>query len=206
MSRRLFFISALCLISLNLSAQHPAPRKHLSNPNTIAPVGIIRNISDSALLDIVQRQTFRYFWNFGHPVSGLARERDNTVRAEYYWDYINEAYDEPNLSKHTFGPEACAIGGTGMGVLSTVVAVNRGWIGRDTALRRLIKIVDFLIKADCFHGIYPHFMNGATGKTIPFGRVDDGADIVETSYLMMGLLTAKAYFSGNSLPEKYFQK
>ena len=174
--------------------------------NSIVPVGIVKNISDDSLLTIVQRQTFRYFWHYAHPVSGLARERDNTVHAQYYWDYINEAYDEPNLSKDTFGPEACAIGGTGMGILATVVAVNRGWVGRDTALKRLIQIVDFLIKADCYHGIYPHFMNGATGKTIPFDRLDDGADIVETSYLMMGLLTAKEYFNGNSLPERYFQK
>ncbi len=136
----------------------------------------------------------------------MARERDNTVKAEYYWDYINEADDEPNLSKGTFGPEACATGGTGFGIMATVVAVNRGWIGRDTALNRLIKIADFLIKANCYHGIYPHFINGTTGKTIPFDRIDDGADIVETSYLMMGMLVAKEYFNGNSLPEKYFQK
>src|SRR5215475_2142074 len=145
--------------------------------STIAPVGIIKGLSDSALLDVVQRQTFRFFWDYAHPVSGLARERDNTVKAEYYWDFINEADGEPNFSRHTFGPEACAIGGTGFGILSTIVAVHRGWIGKDTALNRLIKIADFLTKADCYHGIYPHFMNGATGKTIPFGRLDDGADI-----------------------------
>src|SRR6185312_15161739 len=217
-----FRIAALCTLSsfialfqvASLPAQAPSDAKIESHsktsrpgyPNDIRPVGIIPNLSDSALLETVQRQTFRYFWDYAHPVSGLARERDNTVHAEYYWDYINEAYDEPNFSKHTFGPEVCAIGGTGMGILSTVVAVNRGWIGRDTALRRLIKIVDFLIKADCYHGIYPHFMNGATGKTIPFGRLDDGADIVETSYLMMGLLTAKQYFNGKTLPERYFRK
>jgi hypothetical protein len=189
-----------------LPAQGPVSAQGRQYRSSIPPVGIIKNISDSALLDIVQKQTFRYFWNFGHPVSGLARERDNRVRAEYYWDYINEAYDEPNLSKSYFGPEACAIGGTGMGILSTIVAVNRNWISRDAALKRLIQIVDFLIRADCYHGIYPHFMNGTTGKTIPFGRLDDGADIVETSYLMMGLLIAKAYFNQNSLAEKYFQK
>jgi len=173
--------------------------------SVIRPVGIVRGISDSALLDIVQRQTFRYFWNFAHPVSGLARERDNTVRAEYYWDFINEADSVPNFSKDTFGPEACAIGGTGFGILSTIVAVQRHWIGHDTALKRLVKIVDFLTHADCYHGIYPHFMNGATGKTIPFGRLDDGADIVETSYLMMGLLTAREYFNANTPREIYFR-
>ena len=174
--------------------------------DSIIPVGILRNISDSALLDIVQRQTFRYFWHHAHRHSGMALERDNTVKAEYYWDFINEADDEPNLSKDDFGPDACATGGTGFGIMATVVAVNRGWIGRDTALRRLIQIADFLTKADCFHGIYPHFINGTTGKTIPFGRVDDGADIVETSYLMMGMLVSREYFNGNTLPERYFRK
>ncbi|MBS1948078.1 MAG: beta-glucosidase [Bacteroidetes bacterium] len=201
MKKNVLLIIAILLLGHFLPAQKNA--RHTDN---IIPVGIVKNIPDSALLDIVQRQTFRYFWDYAHPVSGLARERDNAVHAEYYWDYINEAYNEPNLSKGTFGPEACAIGGTGMGILATIVAANRGWVGKDTALKRLIKIVDFLIKADCYHGIYPHFMNGATGKTIPFDRLDDGADIVETSYLMMGLLAAKAYFNGNSLQEKYFQK
>ena len=124
-------------------------------PDSIAPAGIIKNLSDSELLDVVQRQTFRYFWHYGHPVSGLARERDNTVKADYYWDYINEADDVPNFSKGTFGSEACAIGGTGFGILSAIVAVNRGWIGRDTALRRLVKIVDFLNKADRYPWNFP---------------------------------------------------
>lgn len=172
--------------------------------DSISPVGVIKNISDDSLLTIVQRQTFRYFWQYAHPVSGLARERDNTVQADYYWDYINEADDVPNLSKGSFGSEACAFGGTGMGILATIVAVNRGWIGRDTALKRLIKMVDFLNTADRYHGIFPHFMNGTTGKTIPFGPLDDGADIVETSYLLMGLLAAKVYFKGSSKAEQYF--
>ena len=153
---------------------------------------------------MVQRQTFRFFWHDAHPVSGLALERDNTVNAEYYWDYINEAWDEPNFSKTTFGPDACAIGGTGFGIMATIVAVKRGWIGRDTALRRLIKIADFLINADCYHGIYPHFMNGGTGKTIPFDRLDDGADIVETSYLLMGFLCAREYFNSRYPMGKIF--
>src|SRR4030081_183574 len=96
-----FFASALATTSVFAQRLYQQPHTF---PDSIPPVGIIRNISDSALLDIVQRQTFRYFWHYAHPVSGLSRERDNTVRCEYYWDYINEAYDEPNLSKGTFGP------------------------------------------------------------------------------------------------------
>jgi hypothetical protein len=202
--QRYLIVVTILLLSNSFAQQNN--KKPIAAKDSIAPVGIVKNISDAVLLDIVQRQTFRYFWHYAHPVSGLARERDNTVKAEYYWDYINEAEGEPNLSKHSFGEEACAIGGTGFGIMSTVVAVERKWISRDAAIKRLIKIVDFLIKADCYHGIYPHFMNGATGKTIPFGRLDDGADIVETSYLMMGLLTAKQYFNRENIEEKYFRK
>ena len=93
----------------------------------------------------MQRQTFRYFWHYAHPVSGLSRERDNTVYGQYYWDWIDEAYDQPNISSNAYGPEACAMAGTGMGVMATIVAVNRNWIGRDTAAKRLVKMVNFLI-------------------------------------------------------------
>src|SRR5262249_56184840 len=101
---------------------------------------------------------------------------------------------EPSGRKGRLGAEAWAVGGTGFGMLATIVAVERKWISREAALERLIQIVDFLAKADSYHGIYPHFINGDTGRAIAFDRLDDGADVVETSYLMMGLLSARAYF------------
>ena len=198
--RKFFLHLLLFASSISCFAQKVA------GPVSIPIVGVIKNLSDSALLDVVQRQTFRYFWEGAHPVSGLALERSNTVKAEHYWDYINEARGEPNFSKTGFGPDAGAIGGTGFGIMGTIVAVNRGWIGRDTAVRRLIKIADFLINADCFHGIYPHFMNGRTGKTIKFDRIDDAADLVETSYLLMGFLCAREYFNSDAPREVYLRK
>ncbi len=141
-----------------------------------------KNISDSALLDIVQKQTFTYFWDFAHPVSGLARERSN------------EAYN--------YGKEVVTIGGSGFGVMAIIVATERNWIGRDTAVKFLLKEIKFLIKADSYHGIFPHWLNGTTGKTIPFSRKDDGSDIVETSYLFEGLLCARQYFNQNNDKEK----
>jgi len=155
-----FFVTFLICIIASSCKTNISNSEELSN---IIPVaGIVKDIPDSSLLDIVQRQTFRYFWHNAHPVSGLARERSDTVLAEHYWDYINEAWSEPNFSKTPFGPDACAIGGTGFGIMSTIVAVERGWIGRDTAVWRLVQIADFLANADCFHGIYPHFMDGRT--------------------------------------------
>jgi hypothetical protein len=205
--------AATCLCSSAFSVNPPssparsAPNEYNVEPaDAIKPIGIIRHLSDDELLEAVQRQTFRYFWHYGHPNSGMARERSNTVRADFYLDYIDEANGEPNLAKGTFGPEACAVGGTGFGIMATIVAVERKWISREAALDRLIQIVDFLQKADSFHGIYPHFINGDTGRVIPFDRVDDGADIVETSYLMMGLLSARAYFNSGAAKERYLAR
>jgi hypothetical protein len=141
-----------------------------------------RNLSDSALLELVQKQTFRYFWDFAHPVSGMARERSNV------------AFD--------YGNEVVTTGGTGFGIMSVIVATERKWITRDTAARFLLKMVKFLWNADAFHGVFPHWMNGATGKVIRFSRKDDGADLVETSYLLQGLLCARQYFNGTNNTER----
>jgi hypothetical protein len=97
-----------------------------------------------------------------------------------------------------YGDEVVTTGGTGFGVMAVIAAADRKWIGRDTAAKFLLQMVNFLLKANSYHGAFPHWMNGATGKTIPFGRKDDGADLVETSYLMQGLLCARQYFNGTN--------
>ncbi len=131
-------------------------------------------ISDSALLTLIQQQTFKYFWDFGHPVSGLARERNNSA-------------------------DVVTTGGSGFGVMSTLVGVERNFISRADGLNRLTTIVSFLSnKAHRYHGAFPHWMNGATGETVPFSPNDDGADLVETSYMMEGLLCARQYFNSTS--------
>lgn len=151
-------------------------------PKSFDPTTRPKNLSDSALLDLVQKQTFKYFWDFAHPVSGMARERSNV------------AYD--------YGNEVVTTGGTGFGIMSIIVAADRKWITRDAAADFLLKMVLFLNKADSYHGVFPHWMNGATGKTIPFSRKDDGADLVESSYLFQGLLCARQYFNGNTRAER----
>jgi hypothetical protein len=132
------------------------------------------HLDDDALLDLVQRQTFGYFWDFAHPTSGLARERSNLTFG--------------------YGAEVVCAGGSGFGIMTIIVAVERRWIGRGEAVDHLLKMVRFLYKADSYHGIFPHFMNGETGRTIPFSRKDDGGDLVETSFLIAGLLCARQYF------------
>jgi len=140
-----------------------------------------KNLSDTALLELVQKQTFRYFWDFAHPVSGLTRERSNV------------AYD--------YGDEVVTSGGTGFGVMAIIVATDRKWITREAAVERLIKMTAFLAKSDSYHGIFPHWLHGGTGKTIPFSRKDDGADLVESAYLFQGLLCARQYFNASTPKE-----
>ncbi len=128
-------------------------------------------IPDSQLLDLVQRQTFRYFWDFGHPVSGLARERNTSG-------------------------DIVTTGGSGFGIMAIVTAIHRNFITRAEGLARMQKIVGFLRnRAQRFHGAFPHWLNGTTGVVAPFSAKDNGADLVETSFLMQGLLTARQYFS-----------
>jgi hypothetical protein len=141
-----------------------------------------RTLTDEQLLDLVQRQTFRYFWDFGHPVSGMARERSNV------------AYD--------YGHEVVTTGGTGFGIMAIIVAAEHKWITHAQAAARINKIVNFLWKADMYHGAFPHWLNGETGHTIRFSLKDDGADIVETSFLYEGLLCARQYFTGETADEK----
>lgn len=152
-----------------------------SNDHIASQLKIKKDLTDDQLLDLVQKQTFRYFWDFAHPVSGMARERSN------------EAFD--------YGNEVVTTGGTGFGIMATIVASERKFITHEQAAARTKKIVDFLWKADMFHGAFPHWMNGSTGKVIRFSPKDDGADIVETSFLFQGLLTARQYYTADNAVE-----
>jgi hypothetical protein len=139
-------------------------------------------LSDSALLDLVQRQTFHYFWDGAHPASGLARDHSGVL-------------SDPE-------DDVIAIGGSGFGVMAIIIATERRWITRANAVARLALMLDVLERATCYHGHFPHFMNGRTGATIPFSRKDDGADIVETAFLFQGLLCARQYFDHETAAEK----
>jgi hypothetical protein len=132
------------------------------------PVPQMPVISDNELLDLVQKQTLKYFYDFAHPASGMARER--------------------NTSGNTV-----TTGGSGFGIMALIVGIERGFITRDQGIEQLNKIVTFLESADRFHGAWSHWIDGNTGHVIPFGTKDNGGDLVETSFLIQGLLTFRQY-------------
>ena len=146
------------------------------------PPSVLAELPDDELLDAVQRQTFRFFWDGAEPHSGLAPDR--------------RFVDKDPLD------HLAAIGGSGFGVMAVLVAVERGWISREAALGRLGRMLEVLVRAICYHGALPHFVDGRSGATIPFMRKDDGGDLVETSFLCMGLLCAREYFNGDTLAER----
>jgi len=151
--------------------------KTYSISTTIDMADKFPRIPDEELLDKVQSQTFRYFWDFGHPVSGMARER-------------------------TTSGDVVTTGGTGFGIMAMIAAAERGFISKNDALSRIQKIVTFLdTQCTSYHGAFAHWVNGATGATYPFSQYDNGADLVETALLFQGLLTARQYFKSNDAGE-----
>jgi hypothetical protein len=125
-------------------------------------------LTDNELLQLVQQQSFKYFYDFAHPASGMARERNTSG----------------NL---------VTSGGSGFGIMALVVGMERNFITRQQGINRLTTIITFLEKADRFHGAWAHWMDSNTGKVIPFSAKDNGGDLVETSFLIQGLLTARQY-------------
>jgi hypothetical protein len=170
-------IAVITLAGCGASSAPPTP----DDPEPTIPTdtsGRFERIPDDTLLTLVQRQTLRYFWDFGHPVSGLARER-------------------------TSSGDMVTSGGSGFGLMAILVGIERGFITRNDALTRLTKIVDFLQnEAETFHGAFPHWLNGRTGKAQSFSADDNGGDLVETAYLMQGLLTVKEYFKNGTSEEE----
>jgi hypothetical protein len=128
-----------------------------------------RIFSDDELLDMVQEYTFRYFYDFAHPASGMARERNTSG-------------------------DVVTTGGSGFGIMALITGIERGFITREEGMAHMIRILNFLETADRFHGVWPHWMNGNTGKVVTFSEFDNGGDLVETAFLVQGLLVARQYF------------
>jgi hypothetical protein len=128
---------------------------------------------------MVQEGCFRYYWDGAHPNAGMSIEI------------------QPG------NPDLIAVGSSGFGIMALIVGVDRGFITRQQGTERMLKIVRFLAKADRFHGVWPHFLDGRTGKVIPyFGPYDNGGDLIETSFLVEGLLTARQFFTGDTAMER----
>ena len=174
---RTFYVLGLLLIFLACSNDSGPGYQEPYIPGADKDEDKEESLSDAELLEKVQQTTFKYFWDFAGTNSGLAKERSQA-----------DAYGGQ-------GDNIVTIGGSGFGIAAFPVAVERGWISRSEAVSRLEKILDFLEKVPTYHGAFSHWYLDDSAETRQFGEMDDGGDLVETAFLMQGLLIARQYFS-----------
>jgi hypothetical protein len=152
-------------------------------PLPTTPTVPITALTDAQAMDQVQKDAIKYFWDYAEPNSKLGRERYHT--------------DNPS-----FESNKVTTGGSGFGLMSLIVGIERGFIPRAEAVTRMTTAMVFLEKADRFHGAWSHWIDGNTGKAISFGNKDDGGDIVETAFLCQGLIAVRECFKNGNTAEK----
>jgi hypothetical protein len=176
------YISFSIFVLLIISACSAPPKKE----EAVKPIeNDTLAISEDSLLTLIQYQTFQYFWDNAETTSGLGKERT----------HMDNVYPDNDQTVVTTG-------GSGFGLMAILVGIERGFITREQGFERFTKIVNFLETADRFHGAWPHWIEGTTGKVKPFGRKDNGGDLVETSFLIEGLITVREYFKDGNEKEK----
>lgn len=135
--------------------------------------------TDTELIDMVQKDALKYFWDYAETNSKLARER-------YHID--NPGQDANVVST----------GGSGFGLMTVLVGIKNGHIPRAEAVTRLTAALNFLQNADRFHGAWSHWINGTNGKAIPFSTFDNGGDLVETAFMAQGLICVREFFKNST--------
>ena len=176
-----YFITAFALLTLSIGCKSDKENEK----DVLAENMEQEKLSREALLDTVQKQTLKYFWDYAEPNSGMARER------------FHPDGNYPKDDAHVV-----TTGGSGFGLMAIVAGMERGFIPRDSAVARLDKIANFLENTPRFHGAWPHWINGETGETQAFGKKDNGGDIVETSFLAQGFLVVREYLKKGTAEEQ----
>lgn len=145
-------------------------------------------LTDNEILDLAQKDALKYFWDYAHPNAKLARERY----------HVDDPSNDANV---------VTSGGSGFGIMTIIVAVERGFVPRAEAVSRLTTALNFLENADRFHGAWSHWIDGNSGNVIPFGAPDNGGDLVETSFMCQALICLREYFKdGNAEEQALAQK
>ena len=184
MNRYLYLLGFIIFFSCSEDNGPGYQEPYVPDPTDDGNQSEVPELSDQELLDLVQEQTFNYFWDFAEPNSGMARERSQ-----------DDAYggQSPNL---------VTTGGTGFGLASFPAAVERGWISQEEAITRLDKVLTFLESVPTYHGAFSHWYLGSTAETRPFSELDNGGDLVETAFLIQGLLICREYFEDDNIDSR----
>jgi hypothetical protein len=120
--------------------------------------------------------------------------------------YVDEALPASGLSpegRPGWGPTITAIGASGMGIENIIVGVERGFIPRQEGLDLILRQLRFLdTKAEKQKGAFGHWMDDGSGEIKPFMNPGTSVDLVETAFLIEGVIIAREYFKGDTPEEK----
>jgi len=179
---RFFFTLFIVLVFLSCGSDDGSEYQEPNIPAPNIPT-VVDPLTDTEMMDLTQKETFKYFWDYANSSSGAARERYHPTN--------------PTLNQNVV-----ATGGSGFGLMAILVGIERGYITRNEGYTRLNTILTFFENADRFHGAWPHWIDGGTGHVIPFSTKDNGGDLVETAFLAQGLICVKEYFKNGTTEEK----
>ncbi len=183
-NRKLLFVTILIIGAILLIACRN--NSHKKEPDVTAEKSRPASFaSEDELLDFIQQTHLNYMWEGAEATSGLAPERI----------HMDGVYPQNDA-------DVVTAGGSGFGIAGLIVGMERGFIPREEGVTRLHQIADYLAAADRFHGVWPHWLHGPTGKVKPFGKKDNGGDLVESAFLMQGLLIVREYFKNGSEREQ----
>ena len=138
------------------------------------------NEDDEAWLDGIERAAFGYFRQTVNPANGLVADTSRSG-------------------------SPCSIAVVGFALSVYPIAVERGWMSRDEAVTLTLAALRFFRDCDQsgsptatgYKGFYYHFLDMQSGLRVWQSELS----MIDTAFLMAGVLTAREYFNALSAPE-----
>jgi len=144
--------------------------------NTELPTDDITQIVEDEM-----KGSFDFFW-----------EQANTTPGSSGFGLVRDRYP---------GSESIAsIASTGFGLTAYLIGINKGYITEQEGYERVNQTLDTLLAMDREEGFYYHFVDIESGKRAWESEVSS----IDTSILMMGVLSVGEYFGGE-IGEKAYQ-
>jgi hypothetical protein len=184
MSRRRWMVAAVFMASLAMVAIVSLDGPGIAYGRNISvgypalheiPARRASPLVEPTLIDLEER-TFRFFWDTANPRNGLVPDRYPT-------------------------PSFASIAAVGFGLTSYPIGVERGYVTRAEARKRVLATLRFLYNApqgphqhgmSGYKGFFYHFLDMKTGE-----RFDDSElSTVDTALLLAGALFCQSYFDG----------